>query len=242
MELTRTEMLSHETNKDYAYRTIKENIMELVLAPGTMVSEKELAESLNVSRTPIREILFKLQNRNLIEGTAQGTRVSLIDISLIDEALNMRCALEAQVILRLQKNRPAGCLKELEDIVDLQEFYLEKGKKAKSYEQDQNFHREMYSFAGRERTWDIIKGFSTHYDRIRRIKNMYDSPEDIARLVEDHREYVRIIREEAGPEEIARLLDKHTTESYRVWYREFIKRDDWDQISTMFENCTLEEA
>ena len=241
MELKLTEMYSYETNKDYAYRTIKENIMELELAPGELISEKELADSLNISRTPIREILFKLQNLNLIESTAQGNRVTLIDISLIDESLNMRQALEKEVILRLQKNRPSDCLKELEYIVDLQEFYLKKGHRSDSYEQDRSFHREMYKYAGRERTWELIKGFSTHFDRIRRIKNMYDSPEDLAGLVAHHREYLRMIREKSGGQEIMKLLDRHTGKSYRSWYREIIKSQEWKDISKMFKDCPSEK-
>ena len=236
MDLKLTEIYSYETSKDYAYRMIHENIMDMVLPPDSIISEKELAESLNLSRTPIREILIRLQNQNLIEVTPQGSRVTLIDESLIDEALDMRLALEQQVILYLQEHRAPECMKMLENTVDLQEFYLEKGRIEESYEQDRNFHRELYKFAGRERTWEIIKDFSTHFDRVRRLKNKYDSPEDLAALLGHHRSYIRMVRQKAAAEDVARLLEEHMIASYRNWIKAFRKRDDWKDFAHLFKD------
>ena len=61
--LTVTTKLPGENNKDYAYRVIKDAIMYLELKPGQSISEVELAEALNLSRTPIREVLTKLRER-----------------------------------------------------------------------------------------------------------------------------------------------------------------------------------
>ena len=50
-----------ETRKEYAYRVLKGNIMSIQLKPGDLISESELSEKLNISRTPIREVLMKLK-------------------------------------------------------------------------------------------------------------------------------------------------------------------------------------
>ena len=55
-----TDRLPRETGRDYALRTIKENIIRLELAPGSMVSENELAAAMGLSRTPVREALIEL--------------------------------------------------------------------------------------------------------------------------------------------------------------------------------------
>ena len=47
-----------ETGREYALRTIKDNIIRLDLAPGSTVSENELAADLGLSRTPVREALM----------------------------------------------------------------------------------------------------------------------------------------------------------------------------------------
>ena len=65
-----------ETGKEYAYRVLKDNIMSLELKPGELLSESELSEKLNISRTPIREVIMRLKGEHLIEVKPQaGTYV-----------------------------------------------------------------------------------------------------------------------------------------------------------------------
>ena len=93
------EKLDKETGKDYVYRVLKDNIMCLELKPGELLSESELAKKLNVSRTPIREVLIKLKAEKLIEVKPQaGTYVSLIDRNLIEEAIFIRYNLEKEAL------------------------------------------------------------------------------------------------------------------------------------------------
>ncbi|MBP0981483.1 MAG: GntR family transcriptional regulator, partial [Oscillospiraceae bacterium] len=54
------ERLPRETGRDYALRVLKENIINLELAPGSLVSENELSAMLGLSRTPVREALIEL--------------------------------------------------------------------------------------------------------------------------------------------------------------------------------------
>ena len=56
--------LPRETGRDYALRSIKENIISLDLAPGSSISENELASELGLSRTPIREALIELAKKS----------------------------------------------------------------------------------------------------------------------------------------------------------------------------------
>ena len=87
-----------ESAKEYAYRVLKDNIMSLELKPGEVLSEMELAEKLNLSRTPIREVIMRLKGEHLIDVKPQsGTSVSLIDMDLIEEAVFMRFVIEEEV-------------------------------------------------------------------------------------------------------------------------------------------------
>lgn len=54
------------------YRTLKEGIMTLRLAPGTVMSTKEMAERLHVSRTPVREAFIRLQGEELVDIIPSG--------------------------------------------------------------------------------------------------------------------------------------------------------------------------
>ena len=53
--MRKIEKLPVETVREYAFRAITENIISLDLAPGTAISENEIAGFLGISRTPVRE-------------------------------------------------------------------------------------------------------------------------------------------------------------------------------------------
>ena len=55
-----TPKFSNESSREYAYRIIRNNIIELDIKPGSMISEQEVAQELDVSRTPVHEALLEL--------------------------------------------------------------------------------------------------------------------------------------------------------------------------------------
>ena len=77
--------------RDQVYYWLKEDIMKFRLIPGTHISEKEISGKYEVSRTPVREAFLQLAKEGLLEIYPQkGTRVSLIDLDLVEEARFMR--------------------------------------------------------------------------------------------------------------------------------------------------------
>ena len=94
-----TQRQPRETGRDYALRTIKDNIIHLELAPGSMVSENELAAAMGLSRTPVREALIELSKVKIVEIYPQkGSAVALIDYDLVEESRFMRKVLECAVV------------------------------------------------------------------------------------------------------------------------------------------------
>ena len=93
------ERLPRETGRDYALRTIKDNIITLRLEPGSQISENELAAEMNLSRTPVREALIELSKVKIIEIYPQRKSVvSLIDHELVEEAKFMRSVMGCAVV------------------------------------------------------------------------------------------------------------------------------------------------
>jgi len=67
--------------RDEVYNTLLNWITEGVLRPGEKLLDKDLAETLGVSRTPVREALRRLEDKDLVEAAAsRWTRVSKISI------------------------------------------------------------------------------------------------------------------------------------------------------------------
>lgn len=67
--------------REEVYNTLLGWIMEGELRPGEKLLDKELAEHLGVSRTPVREALRRLEDKGLVESAAnRWTRVSEVSI------------------------------------------------------------------------------------------------------------------------------------------------------------------
>ncbi len=96
------EKMRKENNQsvgEYVYNTIKKNIINLNIKPGDRISEKEIADMLNLSRTPVREAFIKLSKEGVVNVLPQrGTYISRIDLKQVEEARFIRASLEKAVM------------------------------------------------------------------------------------------------------------------------------------------------
>ena len=77
----KTKPFNRSFMREEVYNTLLGWIMEGELRPGEKLLDKELAESMGVSRTPVREALRRLEDKGLIESAAnRWTRVSEVSI------------------------------------------------------------------------------------------------------------------------------------------------------------------
>ena len=201
-----------ETGRDYAMRVLKENILHLELEPGSKVSENELAAQLGLSRTPVREALMALAKVRLVEVYPQkGSEVSRIDYDLVEESCFMRRILECAVVeLASQMITPEQKV-ELEDNIALQERCLRGGRMEALMQLDNELHRLLFRIAHKEQTWELMTGFTVHFDRVR---SMALSTALNERNVADHRAIVQAVI--SGDASAAhRLMEEHLGR-YRV--------------------------
>lgn len=219
--LTVTAKLSGENNKDYAYRVIKEGIMYLELQPGQAISEIELAEALNLSRTPIREVLAKLREENLVEVIPQvGTYISKINLQLVEEASFMRYNLEKEILKLACESFPLENLLELKKNLALQkELIGRKGLEREFHRLDTNLHHIIYQGNQKENIWGAITRLGTHYNRIRVLSEIqYSFDEAIAQ----HEIIVSII-ENKEKDKVEEIVRQHILEPMKLWESLFSK-------------------
>lgn len=200
------ERLPRETGRDYALRTLKENIVSLDLEPGSQISESELAAEMNLSRTPVREALIELSKVKIIEIYPQRKSVvSLIDADLVEESRFMRSLLECEVVqLDCRMARPSD-LKRLEENVRLQKFYLDNYYPEHLLKLDNEFHGILFDIARKSQIFILMQSISIHFDRVRSLALAAVKSQ---KIVEDHEALIRIIAQ--GEEEQAReRMQKH---------------------------------
>ena len=77
------------------FQVLKKRIIEMEYQPGMAISEKDLIEEFEVSRTPVREALLKLSQIGLIEMIPRvGTFVTQIDLMMVRHAYEVKKNLE----------------------------------------------------------------------------------------------------------------------------------------------------
>lgn len=82
--------------------SLRERILNLDLAPGQYISRSEIAADYEVSLTPVRDALIKLEEEGLIHIYPQSkTEVSKIDLAHARETHFLRLSLELEIVSRL---------------------------------------------------------------------------------------------------------------------------------------------
>lgn len=195
-----------ETARDYAFRILKTNIVSLELKPGTLISENEIAMELGLSRTPVREAIIDLAKASIIETFPQrGNFVALIDNKMVEESRFLRRVLDTAVIETACEVADEDDIKALEENVELQEFFLDKGNAEKIFELDNEFHKQIYTAAKKDIIYDMSATLKIHFDRVRTLS--VETVKDM-KVVNDHRAMLEAIKNH-DKENAVGLVNKH---------------------------------
>jgi GntR family transcriptional regulator, rspAB operon transcriptional repressor len=162
---------------------LRECIVRGEFPPNTPLSEQDLCERLNVSRTPVREALINLAEEELVVIYPQfGTFVAPISLSAVRVGQYVRehleCALVVDAVRRLDDEGAAR----IRDIIERQ-------TKAPSLEEfynlDNEFHALIAELSGHPKVWNVILKAKTQFDRVRYLS--VHEPSRPAEIIAEHR-------------------------------------------------------
>ena len=151
---------------------LKANIISMELKPGMMVSENELAAQLNLSRTPVREALMDMAQYGVVDVMPQrGSRISLIDYNLVEEARFARQVLETAIMPIVCENASSAQIAQLRQNLRFQQLSQEPemGDSFNFMELDNDFHRLLFHIAQKDNTMRMLEGMTIHFDRVRAL-------------------------------------------------------------------------
>ncbi|NEU31072.1 GntR family transcriptional regulator [bacterium LRH843] len=189
------------------YEMIKDAIIKLYFAPGQRISEKELSDKLNVSRTPIREAFIRLSETGLLEVYPQrGTFVTYININDVYEALFVRESLEVTAIQKSMMKINEQDITLLETIIAEQRKYHREKEREKFYSFDEKYHETLMGISGYTNAWNIVLSSKLHLDRVRYLN--LRSYENFNRLIDEHEEVLNAIKAK-NVEKAQKKLSEH---------------------------------
>lgn len=137
-----------KTAKEKVYNQLKSSILTRVIDHKKMFTETMLSESLQTSRTPIREAIADLISEGLIVHIPRmGYKVREVTEKEMDQIIFLRKSIEIHGVITLAKNITESEIKQLYKIVSEQEEVIQNNDNIYFIELDQLFHNQMLEFA-----------------------------------------------------------------------------------------------
>jgi DNA-binding GntR family transcriptional regulator len=174
------------------YQTLRHMILDMALAPGTRFTETQVAEHFQVSRTPVREALQRLEVENQITiRPKQGCFVRAVDLKQIRDYYDVRVAIELLAVERACTHMSDAALQALAAAWNPQHlaFGNEADDTLKQAEED--FHLALAQGSGNPALVRYLADINDHIRVVRRlgwpdftsIQDTYQEHFDICQLI-----------------------------------------------------------
>ncbi|MBW1613186.1 MAG: GntR family transcriptional regulator [Deltaproteobacteria bacterium] len=184
--------LKKENLGNQAFEQIKQMIVRGEIPAGKRIIESELAESMGISRTPVREAVHKLGAEGFLKPLPKGGYVVRgLGISDIEETFEIRSILESfAAFLAANRHRHEEILPLEEKIEEFQRS-LDNNDLKELARLNTEFHELLYALSRSQR---LIKMIYNLRDEIYFLRKIILNSIDMARLSnKDHREIINAI-------------------------------------------------
>ncbi|KIL40077.1 hypothetical protein SD70_16310 [Gordoniibacillus kamchatkensis] len=157
MKFNMKPITKNSTTKERVYHEIKKVILNGYITSEEIFTEVQLAESLQTSRTPVREALLDLIKEGLvITVPRKGMTVRQVSDSEIEQIFLLRTSIESEVMKKLAASINESQLRELRKSCSLQEEAMATDDEVTFINLDQQFHMTLTHFVGYELIEQIL--------------------------------------------------------------------------------------
>lgn len=207
---------------DEVYAQLKSDIANFVLVPGDRFSEGEICDRLEVSRTPVRQALVRLQQEGQVEVLFRnGWRVLPFDFAKFDQLYDLRLLIETESVQRLCEGSITGDAAASQAMLEqLSRIWLvPKSRRLEDNNQvsqlDEDFHCALVEATGNAEMLRVHRDIT---DRIRVIRKLdFTQGARIEATYEEHAKILQAILSKRT--EQSRLLLKAHVESSQLEVR-----------------------
>jgi len=206
----------HLTASEYAYEAIKSLIINGTLAPGSKIDQDELANSLNLSRMPLRSAFEHLAAEGLVENTPRrGVSVAAISAKNINDVFTVRCQMESLALVLAMQHMTADDVQNVSNLLDKQ-VSVENPDLDTTLEQNYAFHYAIFSHCENDLLIRMLESIWAQCERYRRI--FYRQPNSLERFRNEHRELINLIAS-GDVQSASDFMIKHTRRSQKALLR-----------------------
>ena len=160
-----------ESAQEYAYNTLRDSIVFCELEPGTFLNLQDICDQLQISRTPVREAILRLERERIVEVYPQsGSMVSYVDFRMADNANFVRRAVEKDIVREVCIRATEADFEQLSNSLELQAFYDQRARIADLIQEDNHFHDLLFAIADRPNLNAFFLAGLLHLDRVRNLR------------------------------------------------------------------------
>ncbi len=199
----------HRSRADEVYAQLKRDVAEFKLVPGDRFTENEISERLGVSRTPVRQALFRLQQEGFVEVLFRsGWRVLPFDFDQFEQLYDLRMVLETTAVHRICADDRRVDRELLAQLAAI--WLVPTAERSTDMVQvslwDEQFHCALVAAAGNAEMARVHRDVT---DRIRIIRRLdFTKQMRIDATYEEHARILKAVQRKRG-DEAARLLRAH---------------------------------
>lgn len=207
--------------RERAYRYLKNLILEGVYKAGDRLIERELADNLQISRTPIREALFRLESQGFVNTVPRrGVVVANFSVEQVIEVFTILSSLEVLAAKLAAQKMDEGTALEFSKII--REL---KNLEGKTPEEISQLHLDtsllLYKAAKSPKLFEILTGLE---DYIRIFANMgYETPGRREESMKEHLDIMIAVRNKE--DEMAEFLTRIHIENSKKAFINYINQN-----------------
>ena len=177
---------------DLAYSAIRDAIVTAQFAPGSKLSQDELARQLGVSRAPVRDALNRLEAEGFVRTAAKGMVVAELTAEELADIFEVRALIDSFATRKACERLGEVELCKLEEIVEKTAQLTDGGDIYELVQAHGDFHEVIYASCGNAELMKIARSIWDRSYRYR-VTGLLDEVTALSSL-EEHRAILQAIR------------------------------------------------
>ncbi|MFA1710623.1 GntR family transcriptional regulator [Peribacillus frigoritolerans] len=198
--------------REEAYMILRDWIVQGILAPGQQLRDKELAEQLGVSRTPIREALLRLEDEGFVETKpSRSTIVSPIRFEGVLNIYSIVWTLEKLAMEQAFDFIEERHLFEMEATNHEVKNAIDEGNQIVAVQKDNDFHSIYINLSTNDELKRILSGLKQKLTRMELF--YFNQVSDVHLSVDEHDQIIQALRN-GSLSMVLEVIEKNWKESY----------------------------
>lgn len=195
VQLRAVDLMRGPSVTDLVFDQLYQQVVELVLPPGTKLSEVEVAKQMGVSRQPVRDAFYRLSQLGfLLIRPQRATVVTHISEEEVMQARFIRTAIEMETVRAAAECLTDAQLDRLDALIVEQQTAVDSGDKVLFHSLDDAFHKMICDMSGKDFAWPLIRDSKAHMDRVRYLSLSFGAQS----ALDDHKVIMTALRQHRG--------------------------------------------